>query len=119
MESLRISERSLKSRLKNLTRELTAAKQVYRMSPVVTLRRSSERRQSDPGERHFRARKFSNSKLTNSGNKMSKPRRKLSTESMTFSSKARTPSPSGGRFDPTAYIESKRRQQLERDTRLT
>lgn len=109
--------------MKNLTRELASAKQVYRMSPLM-LRRSSERRLSDPGERNFSAHsrnRLSNSKLTNSGSRMSsaeRRRRKPSTERMKFSSKARTPSPLGTRFDPTAYIEHKKRRQLEIDARL-
>ena len=115
VEELRASERQLKMKVKSMTQEIAAAKHIYRTSPVITVRRSLERRRSDPGERNFPAHRFAGSKLTNSGSKMARPRRKPSSENMRFSSKARTPSP---RFDPTAYVERKRRQQLEINTKL-
>lgn len=91
-----MSERLLQSKVKTLTRELETLKQGYN-TPAV--KRLSERSKSDPGGR--------------TGNSVArKSRRKVPGG---VYSKARTPSPASTRFprfDPTAYIEQKKKGQL-------
>lgn len=103
--------------MKNLTIELAGLKKGYRTPATsVGLQRSSERRISDPGARRRKYSHTYNSHTYNSGNRLStsnprKPKRKLSLEQKPF--RSRTPSPYGTRFDPTAYIEQKKRQQSQ------
>lgn len=111
IKNLQSSERLLQTKVKNLTNELAGLKKGYRTPATsVGIQRSTERRISDPG-----ARKYSH----NSGTRLStsnprKPKRKLSLEHKPF--RSRTPSPYGTRvprFNPTAYIEQKKRQRSD------
>lgn len=86
------------------------------MTSSTTALRRLKRRQSDPDRRNF-TRRLSSPSLTNSACK-GRNRRKLPPEHIKHSSKTRTPSPLGTRFDPTAYVEQKKQQQLEIDARL-
>lgn len=97
--------------MKSLTRDLTAIKRGYTMSSSLTSGKSSGRRRSDPGASHLGHRfTHSASRLSNSNN-IGRSRRISSSESRKIVSKMRTPSPSGGRFDPTAYVKQKKRQR--------
>lgn len=111
-----MSERQLQTRVKNLRNELMVFKKSNRASSssTFTLRKSSQRRMSDPGER-YRGSEIQKSKHTNSGTNSNtrRSRRKLSSELKPPSLNSRTPSPSGARvprFDPTAYIQQRRRK---------
>lgn len=96
-------------KVKNLTKELASFKKGYR-TPAASygLQRLSERQVSDPGTRQ---RKYGHSTTTSN---LKKTKRKLSLEHRL--SQSRSPSPYGtrfSRFDPTAYIEQKRKQQSD------
>lgn len=104
IEDLQLSERSLKARVKSLTRELTVVKCGYRGSPIS----------SSP----YGANK--NAKMCNQKSSNLRCRQPKRTPKSDYRINKRTPSPGNRtpRFDPTAYVEQKRRRQLEVDAKL-
>lgn len=109
VEDLRLSEKLLQTKVKNLTSELAALKKAYRTPSASVLRKSFERRKSDTGERSVN-RKFRNLKLINTGTRLS-----CATREMKLASKhgSRSPSPRVPRFDPTAYVDQKKRRNAQ------
>jgi coiled-coil domain-containing protein 61 len=121
---LRSSERTLRSRVKNLTNELTVLKKSLRSSPSsFRVRRSPSSFQKTPsstlGSRGQRLHSNTGSleRRQCSGSHERKP-------AVGFSggrTRMRTPSPRGGRyfrFNPSAYIENKRKQQKDINERF-
>ncbi|XP_070569461.1 centrosomal protein CCDC61-like [Ptychodera flava] len=107
VEELRASERNLRARVKSLTNELAVYKRgrVSRASPIPG---------SSSSQRRDRGRSRSASRDVRSSSR----ERSLSRErpSSVSSFRSNTPSPSGARvprFNPTAYIEDKKRRQQE------
>ena len=112
IEDLQLSERLLKSKVKSLTRELTVLR--TRFTPSGKKKLS----ESDPGERNARLKTtYSGSKFHSSARKS---RRNFPSQHIVLH-KARTRSPVNvqvPRFDPTAYVEHKKKLQLERKASL-
>lgn len=99
IKKLQSSERLLQTRVKNLTIELAGLKKGFR-TPSVSIA-SGLRRNSDPGARVY-SHKF--------GSRLSAKGKKIELKNF----RVRTPSPYRvPRFDPTAYIQEKRKQQLD------
>ena len=113
MKDLKLSEKLLQTKVKNLTKELNLLKRGYRMTPSCKSASTLKRRQRSLSRDR-------DNKLANSGSKMPiRTKRSVSSDRKCLN--LTTPSPSGTRmprFDPTAYIEQKRRQQYEIDARL-
>ena len=103
-----MSERTLRTRVKSLSNELAVLKHGLRTTPAsysVTKKQTNKKRRSTSIERRPHPHRLS---IERSGGSVE--RRSL-----------RTPSPSGGRlprFDPTAYVESKKKKQRNADIRL-
>jgi coiled-coil domain-containing protein 61 len=100
VKDLQATERLLRTKVKNLTNELTGLKRGYRTPQVEKF---SGRPTSDPGARQ---RRYSGARLPAANTR--KPKRSSAPI------RSRTPSPYGSRaprFDPTAYVQQKRKQQ--------
>lgn len=104
LEEVRLSERALRTRVKSLSNELAVLKHGLRTTPGTysSKQQTNKKRRSTSIDR-----RPAHSSIDRSGG---------STERRTI----RTPSPGARlpRFDPTAYVENKRKKQRDANKRL-
>ncbi len=112
LEEVKLSERTLKTRVKSLSNELSVLKYGLRTTPGA-YNRSSKKRTSTTTER--RTLRDSMEK-TGSGGLRKTARRSLERGSVERRT-VRTPSPRLPRFDPTAFVENKKQKQKDADIR--
>ncbi len=111
LEELKLSERSLRTRVKSLNNELAVLKHGLRTTPGTHSKTNKKRRSTSTERKTPRG----------SVERFQRRASRASIESVERRT-MRTPSPSGGsrvpRFDPTAYVKSKKKKQRDADAKL-
>lgn len=116
MEDLRVSERLLKAKVKNMTNEIAMLKRSYRMSPKVSTAKFSESLKGDRAGSH----RYPNFNFGKMSDRARKSKRTQSSECKVSGLRIQSSSPCGTvpRFDPTAYIEQKKKRHLQVNAKL-